>query len=314
MTTRMIWGKRGSEYGNWVSEKTKNVLTCTDDELMMSVSHKVLQAREKHKATPGLPTSYSYTTDTVAIQDEGFRPIVLFAPYVPGKEQLGLPHYCIFTGTEWADVDYSTTVSDLFVEVTNSQIIFYNGRYTGIAWWGPKGDRVAALVIGEKIEDETPLTNSATRVYTGRRADGVTLHCVTKKGYNANVAQVSKNVNFSSELETLDVQATGTYENLGRDLSVSISISPALPRLPVAHFMFRPHNSDGEVNLGIANSDLDLDWRWGYDFILSHVRSKWEYSGVQGTIEKDKIKFSNYFFDPIDIAYVIFDNYWEPAP
>ncbi|PLX36987.1 MAG: hypothetical protein C0605_07930 [Hyphomicrobiales bacterium] len=291
-----------------------DVAACFDDELMVSVSYKVLQASGKATGEPGLPPNASaYASDTVAIADDGFRPIVMHAPYMPGQERIVEPAYCIHNGSStWYSMNYSGVSGDCHVDVDQDQIEFLNGRHTDKAWLGAEGDRVAALVLAEQIDAETPQSGSATRVHIGRRDASGTGVYVTKSGLNADTSQQGNRLNFSSDLETLDAEVSGSYTGLASNSSVTIAFSPARSRIPFGLFMWRPSNSDGEISFGFGSMTLNYDR--GYDPIRTLVHDYTGLGGVEFNIYKTGISVVNSFFSPVDFAYLIFDNPWEPAP
>lgn len=77
MTNRILIGKRGSDYGIWVSKPTKDVLTATDAEMLMSsyaYSFQVLMT--------GMITLNSSLVGSITIPDFGYKPYLLVSSSV----------------------------------------------------------------------------------------------------------------------------------------------------------------------------------------------------------------------------------------
>lgn len=156
------------------------------------------------------------------------------------------------------------------------------------------------------------------RVHIGRRDAGDTGVFVTKPGFEADVTQPAKNMLFSSDLETFDVQATGTIINMSSRSAQALNFTETLPRIPMGLFTWSPNNSNGVVSL--YGGSLSLDHSKVYDTTLNLCRSydlqgipRAGSAGLMVDLYKDRVVINNHFYSAVDVAYLIFDNYFEPA-
>lgn len=83
MTNRVLLGKKGSDYGLWVSKPGQNVLTASDDNMLLSTDFQAFQI-----VASGVINNPSNNTDyNLTIPNLGFTPIVL----------LGGSHVCAYS-------------------------------------------------------------------------------------------------------------------------------------------------------------------------------------------------------------------------
>lgn len=73
MTARLLFGKRGSDFGIWVSQPGGDVFTATGADLFYEMGGLVAQRETKHTVTAPIPYG-GYVS--VAIPDQGFKPLV----------------------------------------------------------------------------------------------------------------------------------------------------------------------------------------------------------------------------------------------
>lgn len=152
MTARVLIGKRGSEYGLWVSKAGCDVNTCSEDDMMLSMGITVFQARHTIKGVPGQPATSGVNTDTQAIDDEGYRPMIMYLPYMAGEERLVDPPYVIGAPDGiiggWTICPYGS-YTECSVTVETDELTFSNARRSsGYTWQGAEGDRIACKVLG----------------------------------------------------------------------------------------------------------------------------------------------------------------------
>ena len=73
MTQRVLLGQRGTDYGLWVSEPSVDVLTATDDQLLLNPTRKQFQIIDRGTIPSQSTTTYQVYTLTHA--NWGFTPL-----------------------------------------------------------------------------------------------------------------------------------------------------------------------------------------------------------------------------------------------